>query len=146
MQEDTTHADVDGNVAPPNANTGGEPRGERSGRGRRGRRRGRRGGGGSRQGGPGMSAAESGEQAGTPDADAGGYESDSSPEGAPPAAEREPAAPREYHAEPRESSQTHLPLAHFEPAPRPEPAGGEAKPYVVWSSAPDRGPGRSDQE
>ncbi len=145
MQDAGVSADVDGNVAQP-VSPGGEPRGERSGRGRRGRRRGRRGGGGSRQGGPGMSPAEGGEQGGSGGAEPGGYENNDSQAGAAPVGEREPAPPREYHSEPRESSQTHLPLAHFEPAPRPEPAGGESKPYVVWSSAPaDRGP-RSDQE
>ena len=82
------------------------------------------------------------------DADAGGYEGNGSHESAPPV-ERElaPAPAREFHAEPRESSsQTHLPLAHFEPAPRVEPAG-ESKPYVVWSSAPvDKVPPNRDQE
>jgi ribonuclease E len=141
-QEAAGPADPDGNVAQPTGNTGGE----RSGRGRRGRRRGRRGGGGSRQG-PGMPAAEGGEQAGGPGAESGGYENNGSPADAPSPGEGESAAPRDYHAEPRESSQTHLPLAHFEPTPRPESAGGEAKPYVVWSSAStDRDPGRSDQE
>jgi hypothetical protein len=93
-----------------------------------------------------MPAAEGGEQADAPGAEAG-YENNGSQSGAPSPGEGESAAPRDYHAEPRESSQTHLPLAHFEPTPRPEPAGGEVKPYVVWSSAPtDRDPGRSDQE
>jgi hypothetical protein len=73
--------------------------------------------------------------------------------GAPPAPE--PAAPerepreasqvREYPAEPREAGTPHepAPVAHFEPAPKPD--GNERnKPYVVWSSSPteksDRGP------
>jgi hypothetical protein len=52
---------------------------------------------------------------------------------------------REYHAEPRESVPAHeaAPLAHFEPAPKPDAAAaGPGKPYVVWSSAPstDAGP------
>jgi ribonuclease E len=151
-QDTNTNGDVDGDVAPPATGAAGDPRGERgerSGRGRRGRRRGRRGGGGSRQGNAGMAAPEGGENAGFPGADSAGSESNGSHEGAAPQGEGEPAPVREYHSEPRESSssQTHLPLAHFEPAPRVEPAGGEAKPYVVWSSAPaDKGPGNRDQE
>jgi ribonuclease E len=146
-QDLSAAGDVDGNVAPPGSDASGEPRGERSGRGRRGRRRGRRGGGGSRQGAGAMGAPEgAGESPGSASADSGGYEGNGSHESAPPA-EREPAPPREYHSEPRESSsQTHLPLAHFEPAPRVEPAG-ESKPYVVWSSAPvDKPPPNRDQE
>ncbi len=146
-QDFGSSGDVDGNVAPQGANAPGEPRGERTGRGRRGRRRGRRGGGGSRQGTGAMGAPEgAGENPGSASADAGGYEGNGSHESAP-SAEREPAPAREYHSEPREtSSQTHLPLAHFEPAPRAEPAG-ESKPYVVWSSAPvDKGPANRDQE
>lgn len=63
----------------------------------------------------------------------------------PPSADRpreapEPAPPREYHSEPHDSTGTHeaAPLAHFEPAAKPEPAAGPAKPYVVWSSAPPK--------
>jgi hypothetical protein len=96
-----------------------------------------------------MVAPEGGENAGSPGADSGSFDNNGSQEGTAPQAEREPAPAREYHSEPRESSssQTPLPLAHFEPAPRVEPAGGEAKPYVVWSSAPaDKGPGNHDQE
>ena len=150
-QDVSANGDVDGNVAAPGTGPAGEARGERgerSGRGRRGRRRGRRGGGGSRQGTAGMGAQEGGENASSQSADSAGFDSGDAHEGPAPQAEREPAPVREYHSEPRESSsaQTHLPLAHFEPAPRAEPAGGEAKPYVVWSSAPaDKGPTR-DQE
>jgi hypothetical protein len=52
----------------------------------------------------------------------------------------EPAPAREYHSEPRDSAGTHeaAPLAHFEPAPKPETNVGPAKPYVVWSSAPPK--------
>ena len=59
-----------------------------------------------------------------------------------PAPESRPEAPepaaRESRAEPRESGTAHesVPLAHFEPSPRPEPSGTSNKPYVVWSSAP----------
>ena len=61
--------------------------------------------------------------------------------------EAAPTAPPEYRSEPRESAGTHeaAPIAHFEPAPKPESAGS-AKPYVVWSSAPpkDGGGGREE--
>jgi ribonuclease E len=137
-------------------------RGEGRGRGRRGRRRGRRGGGtGTRE----PSYAQ-GEAPSTPTAAQGSevmssgngsHESTATP-AAPAAGEltpreltpreltpREPTA-REFHAEPREAgpAHEHTPIAHFEPAPRPE--AGDNKPYVVWSSAPpkdttgDRGP------
>ncbi|MBS0580952.1 MAG: Rne/Rng family ribonuclease [Proteobacteria bacterium] len=139
--------DVNGNVALPPGGANGEPRGERTGRGRRGRRRGRRGGGGSRPGQPGMAPTEAGEER-RPSDDAGGQ--DSGGPGAEGAAPVERAAePREYHSEPRETgdTQSHLPLAHFEPAPRPEPSGGEVKPYVVWSSSPsEKGGGDRDRE
>ncbi|HET9330477.1 MAG TPA: hypothetical protein VFO23_08130 [Steroidobacteraceae bacterium] len=49
-----------------------------------------------------------------------------------------PAEPREYHTEPvpREA-----PLAHFEPAPKPDTGAAPSKPYVVWSSTPSPGDG-----
>ena len=55
---------------------------------------------------------------------------------------------RDFHAEPRESGTSHesVPIAHYEPSPKPEPGSAPNKPYVVWSSAPsqkdaaDRGP------
>jgi len=82
----------------------------------------------------------------------GAHESAAAP-AAPPAAPTadqpresvEPAPPREYHFEPRESTGTHeaAPLAHFEPAPKPEPAGPAKQPYVVWSSAPPKDVGGS---
>jgi hypothetical protein len=60
----------------------------------------------------------------------------------PPVSERESAPPREFHAEPRtpheSSAREGAPLAHFEPAPKPE-GSGQNKPYVVWSSAPPQG-------
>ena len=96
-----------------------------------------------------MAPQEGGEEPSSSGAESGGYESNGSPEGSAPAGEREPAPAREYHAEPRESasSQAHLPLAHFEPAPRAESPGGDVKPYVVWSSAPaDKGPSRDSGE
>ncbi len=96
-----------------------------------------------------MAPQEGGEERGSSGAESGGYENNSSHEGSAPSAEREPAPAREYHSEPRESSssQANLPLAHFEPAPRVEPSGGEVKPYVVWSSAPaDKGPSRDSGE
>jgi ribonuclease E len=150
-QDDSSNGDIDGNVAPPGSNATGEPRGERSGRGRRGRRRGRRGGGGARQGNAGSASQEGGGDQGTPGAEPGGFDDNGSHEASAPSGEREPAPVREYHSEPRDSSssssQTHLPLAHFEPAPRTESPGGEVKPYVVWSSAPtDKGPAGRDQE
>ncbi len=125
---------------------GGEVRADRGdrterGRGRRGRRRGRRGGGGAREG-----FAQAPAQA-APGADApaptnGSHEAPPSPAVSPPfdrpREASEPPPPREYHAEPRETTGTHeaVPLAHFEPAPKPDVASGPAKPYVVWSSAP----------
>ena len=65
---------------------------------------------------------------------AGGNGSNDSVAGPP---ERGPPV-REYHAEPREAGTAHeaAPLAHFEPAPKPET--GQNKPYVVWSSVPQR--------
>jgi hypothetical protein len=49
----------------------------------------------------------------------------------------QPAA-RDFHAEPRESGGSHesVPIAHFEPSPRPEAGSTPNKPYVVWSSTP----------
>ncbi len=125
----------------------GDARHERSGRGRRGRRRGRRGGGG------GSGAREGAFPAGSPEAgvppteSVGGFEARGPGNGAPerppqterpPPTERPPQAepPREYHAEPREPVSEHVPLAHFEPAPRTEAAPEQKQPYVVWSSAP----------
>jgi ribonuclease E len=117
-------------------------RGER--RGRRGRRRGRRGGGGLREG--------SGQGAGAPAAgaepvaaDNGSHDAPAPPASAPPpmdrpreAADQSPA--REFHAEPREPAAGHeaRPLAHFEPAPKPDTGTAGGKPYVVWSSAPSK--------
>src|SRR5258708_37389316 len=72
------------------------------------------------------------------------------PQGPMPAPEREarePAPPREYHAEPREPAPPHepAPLAHFEPAPKPD--GGErGKPYVVWSPTPTEKDGSDPEE
>jgi ribonuclease E len=116
-------------------------RGER--RGRRGRRRGRRGsGGGPRtegaapQGGAVEAASSNGNGNGTHDVPP-----------PPPAAastEHEHAAPhapapREYHAEPAEGAQQEGgSAAHFEPTPKPDPANQSGKPYVVWSSAPQK--------
>jgi len=127
-------------------------RGERGGRGRRGRRRGRRGGGGGMREGMPSGGAAAGGEAGLPGN--GSHESAPvsaataapvAPASAAPPPDRpreaaEPTPPREYHSEPRESTGTHeaAPLAHFEPAPKPEPAGPAKGPYVVWSSAPPK--------
>ncbi len=43
------------------------------------------------------------------------------------------AEPREYHTEP---VQREAPLAHFEPATKPDTGPAPSKPYVVWSSTP----------
>jgi ribonuclease E len=137
-------------------------RAEGRGRGRRGRRRGRRGGGGGAREGA----------AGTPEmtaATAFGANEEATPgngqQDAPaPQAEREATEPaaresrpeagepaaREFHAEPRTSggSQESVPLAHFEPSPRPEAGTTPNKPYVVWSSTPsqkDTGPRGSEE-
>jgi ribonuclease E len=139
--------------------------GERSGRGRRGRRRGRRGGGGSRDGagqGGGQSEAngasgngsfeghdqqndqghpESGnEDLGFDDAPPARHEAP--PERAAPSSAYESTAPSSVPSYDNASSNE----SHAPPAPRPEPAAapaaapaGEARPYVVWSSAPPPG-------
>src|SRR5579862_7273629 len=115
----------------------GEPRldrPERSGRGRRGRRRGRRGGGGAREGAPqqpfgSAPEPESGAEGAGPSA-AAEPRSNGSHEAPTPSVER-PAEPREYHIEP---APREAPLAHFEPAPKPDTGAAPSKPYVVWSS------------
>jgi ribonuclease E len=133
--------------APPGEARGDRPEGRT--RGRRGRRRGRRGGGGGgmRDGQPAQSAgdAATADYAGDAPQDGSGGNGvhDSSPaerdrehppREAPPM--REPAPQREFHAEPRDAAPApaheSVPLAHFEPTPKPDPG----KPYVVWSSAP----------
>jgi hypothetical protein len=45
---------------------------------------------------------------------------------------------RDFHAEPRESgaSPESVPIAHYEPSPKPESGSAPNKPYVVWSSTP----------
>jgi hypothetical protein len=55
--------------------------------------------------------------------------------------------PREFHSDPRESAAPHeaAPLAHFEPAPKPDPGAGD-KPYVVWSSVPSKDAGSRGPE
>jgi hypothetical protein len=144
----------DPNAAPGTSVTGGEAggevrheRGERGGRGRRGRRRGRRGGGG---GGSRDAAAPGGNAGGAMPQDFGGDDAAPAHEGnngshdaAPDVPQREPPPPREYHAEPRDSGPAHEPLAHFEPAPRPEGSAENKQPYVVWSSAPAEKPAGS---
>jgi ribonuclease E len=125
-------------------------RGER--RGRRGRRRGRRGGGGMREGlsqGAGTPAA--GAESGPPGN--GSHDAPAAAEAAPPADRPREAADqppvREYHSEPREPAAAHepAPVAHFEPAPKPDVGGAGAKPYVVWSSAPAKdAPSRGPEE
>jgi ribonuclease E len=132
----------------------GEPRadrGEGRGRGRRGRRRGRRGGGGggTRESAPSQGPvgpdgpAQYGGDASAPGASgsAGEPRGNGSPENPAPSSERPRENPaRELPAEPRESATTHepVPLAHFEPQPRPEPGSQPNKAYVVWSSVPEQ--------
>jgi ribonuclease E len=125
------------------AGEGRSERGERSGRGRRGRRRGRRGGGGGMREGLAPPAGASGVEGAPPGN--GSHDAPAAADAAPPPADHpreaaEPAPAREYHSEPRDSAGTHeaAPLAHFEPAPKPETNVGLAKPYVVWSSAPPK--------
>jgi len=139
-------------------------RGEGRGRGRRGRRRGRRGGGGGARegttqspGAPEMSGAESPaphvpaaagagngqHDAPTPDTERAASQGEREAHAPAPRESRpEPSEPatREYHGEPRESAASHesVPIAHFEPSPRPETSGAPAKPYVVWSSTPSQ--------
>lgn len=131
----------------------GEVRGERGERrGRRGRRRGRRGGGGGREGlsqaqeAPAPGGALAAEAPGN-----GSHDAPPAPISAPPAADRPREAAdqppvREFHSEPREAAAGHeaAPLAHFEPAPKPDVGGG--KPYVVWSSAPSKDVGTRGSE
>ena len=134
---------------PTDAPATGEVRAERGERrGRRGRRRGRRGGGGLREG---LSPAQGAPGAGTPSSGAestapanGSHDAPAAAVSAPPPADRPREAadeppPREFHSEPRESAAAHegAPLAHFEPAPKPDPEAG-GKPYVVWSSVPSK--------
>ncbi len=124
-------------------------RGER--RGRRRGRRGRHGGGAGREGGARESTGLAGSAVvaqGSALADSaaaapsnGSYEQHHAPApvretfAAPePRESREPREPREAPARHEEPA---APLAHFEPTPPTEgSASREAKPYVVWSSAP----------
>lgn len=121
-------------------------RGERGGRGRRRGRRGRHGGGGAgREGGARESGEFGGAAAPSQEAGAPDFSGDSPSNGAEehhhePAPARESFTPPEPR-EPREASPRHedpaAPIAHFEPSPPAEShAPREAKPYVVWSSAP----------
>ncbi|MBV8876429.1 MAG: Rne/Rng family ribonuclease [Gammaproteobacteria bacterium] len=142
-------------TAPTAGPSAAEPRSERSegrGRGRRGRRRGRRGGGGGARegvatsGGADTTAAEntapvvpSEPPSGNGRHDSAAHAQHAEQEAREPAREFRPPEPevRGYHAEPREPGPAHdsAPIAHFEPAPKPE-SSGSSKPYVVWSSAP----------
>ena len=123
-------------------------RGERGGRGRRrGRRGGRHGGGGAgREGGGRESTGFAAAPAGAQESGAGEF-SAGAPSNGTPEHHHEAAAPRESFAPPpepreqREAPPRHeepaAPLAHFEPSPPTENnTAREAKPYVVWSSAP----------
>jgi ribonuclease E len=147
------------NSAPPQE--GRSERSEGRGRGRRGRRRGRRGGGGGAREGvapqgttemaaaaPDAGAASSGNghhDTPAPQAERQAHEP-AAPESRPESAE---SAAHESHVEPRESGGSHesVPIAHFEPSPRPESGTGSNKPYVVWSSTPqkDSGPRGPDE-
>jgi ribonuclease E len=129
---------------------------EGRGRSRRGRRRGRRGGGGTREGSTQSSgaaetsAAESpatqmpvapGSGNGRHDAPAPPAEREAhTPSGRESRPEQSESATREHHAESREPAASHesVPIAHFEPGPRPETSAAPAKPYVVWSSTPSQ--------
>jgi hypothetical protein len=64
------------------------------------------------------------------------------PESRPESAE---SAAHESHVEPREPGGSHesVPIAHFEPSPRPESGTASNKPYVVWSSTPSQKDGGS---
>ncbi len=141
---------VQGSAPPGEART---ERPEGRSRGRRGRRRGRRGGGGAREAVPSPGVSDlSAESAASP-APGGAAPGNGEQDLPAPHTERqaheppresrtEPPEPvaREYHTEPREPAVSHesVPLAHFEPGPRPEPSGTPNKPYVVWSSAPSQ--------
>jgi len=125
-------------------------RGER--RGRRGRRRGRRGGGGGLREGSGQAP---GAMTGGAEAAAGGngsHDAPAAPASAPPPVEhpREAADQpplREFHSEPREApAHEAAPIAHFEPAPKPDTGSAGGKPYVVWSSAPPKDVGSRGSE
>jgi hypothetical protein len=94
-------------------------------------------------------APEGGDEHGAPAGESGGYEQGGGAESAGPASERPAAEPREFHAESSHDpgpAQSQASL-HFEPpVPRP-PAGGDGKPFVVWSSAPaDKDAGRDRGE
>jgi len=127
-------------------------RAEGRGRGRRGRRRGRRGGGGgAREGAAGTTEMATGAPFAANDAATPGNGQHDAPA---PQAEREAPEPaaresgpetgesaaRDFHAEPHASAGSHesVPIAHFEPSPRPEAGGTPNKPYVVWSSTPSQ--------
>jgi ribonuclease E len=152
---DNTRADP---AAPPAPGQPGEARAERperlerserGGRGRRGRRRGRRGGSGgtaANAGSPATGAEREGLASPAPEAVASGNGSNEAPSFGHQPEPRE-APPREFHSEPREPAPQHepAPIAHFEPAPKPDTAERSNKPYVVWSSTPgekdgNRGP------
>jgi ribonuclease E len=142
---------------PADAPATGEVRAERGERrGRRGRRRGRRGGGSLREG---MSPTQSAPGAGAPGSGAeatapanGSHDAPAAVSSPPPPADRlreaaDEPPPREFHSDPRESAAPHeaAPLAHFEPAPKPDPGAGD-KPYVVWSSVPSKDAGSRGPE
>jgi ribonuclease E len=153
---ETPRQDTAGEVA--NSGPPQEGRSERTegrGRGRRGRRRGRRGGGGgAREGaapqgttemtaaGPDAGPASSGN--GHHDSPAAQAEREAHERAAPQSRpESAQSAAHESHAEPRESGGSHesVPIAHFEPSPRPESGTTSNKPYVVWSSTPEKDSG-----
>jgi len=126
-------------------------RGER--RGRRGRRRGRRGGGGGMREGSGQAPGAAAAGVETEAAGNGSHDAPPSPAPVPPPVERPREAAdqpplREFHSEPREPAAPHepAPIAHFEPAPKPDTAAAAGKPYVVWSSAPSNDVGSRGSE
>jgi ribonuclease E len=141
VSTERTPADAPGTPGEVRADRG--ERGER--RGRRGRRRGRRGGGGGMRESSGQAPGPTAAGAEAVAAGNGSHDAPASAESAPPPADRPREAadqpgPREFHAEPREPAAAHeaRPLAHFEPAPKPDVGGAGSKPYVVWSSAPSK--------
>jgi len=118
-------------------------------RGRRGRRRGRRGGSGAVREAATVGTSEiSAAPDDAPGASTSGNGQHDKPapraehESHEPARESQPQAAepavREFHAESGEPGGSHesVPIAHFEPTPRPEAGSTPNKPYVVWSSTP----------
>jgi ribonuclease E len=125
---------------------------ERGGRGRRGRRRGRRGGGGSRDAGSaGGGPLESNGAAGNGGFVDHGHQADQGrddhfeapQERAAPSSAYESTAPASVpsYEGGSASHSSHESSPPPPPAPAPAPSGEAARPFVVWSSAPESGTG-----